>query len=79
MFTSEYESYNDVDHLVLNEGEITIPAFLDDLKNGHPKHLYTSKEWVNLCKTPIPEWSLIDVKKVCVLKHPVFPRLPVQL
>ena len=37
MFTSEYESYNDVDHLVLNEGEITIPAFLDDLKNGPSK------------------------------------------
>lgn len=67
LFTSEPEFYDDVDHLILNEGEITIPIFLDDLKHGMAKHNYTSKDWADLNKVPTPKWDLVNVKKYASL------------
>jgi len=63
LFTTGYEEFGDVDHLVLNEAESTLPFFLDDLKKGCTHHIYTSKEWPDLKKTPPPQWDLINMKK----------------
>jgi radical SAM superfamily enzyme YgiQ (UPF0313 family) len=52
-----------VDHFVLGEAEVTLQPFLDDLKNGCAKHLYTSNESPVITETPIPMWELIDMKK----------------
>ena len=45
LFTVGYGDFENVDHLVLNEAEVTLPPFLKDLKEGHPKHIYASDEW----------------------------------
>lgn len=63
LFTSSYENYKNVDHLVLNEAEITLPMFLTDLENGNPKHLYSSQEWAVITSTPLPMWNLIKMNK----------------
>ena len=63
LFTSEYEKFEEVDHLVLNEAETTLPAFMEDLGKGHPKHIYTSKERPDIRKTPLPMWQLLDIRK----------------
>jgi len=63
LFTIRYEEFDDIDHLVLNEAENTLPFFLDDLKNGCANHVYSSKEWPDIRKTPRPQWELIDMKK----------------
>jgi len=63
LFTSEYEKPEDVDHLVLNEAESTLPLFLEALAKGCAEHIYTSKERPDITKTPIPLWSLINMKK----------------
>ncbi|MHB8064361.1 MAG: B12-binding domain-containing radical SAM protein [Ruminiclostridium sp.] len=63
LFTACYDDYEAVDYLVLNEAEITLPLFLEDLKKGKAKHIYTSDEWADIEKTPVPLWELIDMKK----------------
>ena len=64
LFTSGYEDFeDDVDYFILNEAEITLPLFLEDLEQGHLKHIYTSDQWVDINKTPIPLWELADINK----------------
>lgn len=63
LFTTGYEEFEDVDYFVLNEAEVTLPAFLEDLKNGCAKHIYSSKELPDIGKTPIPLWELINMKE----------------
>lgn len=63
LFTSLYEEFPSVDYFVLNEGEVTIPLFLDDLKNGNLKKIYTSDIKPDLTKSPIPQWNLLNPKK----------------
>jgi len=62
LFTEWHEKYDNVDFLVLNEAEVTLPLFLEDLENGCPKHIYTSELKPDVRKTPVPLWELIDKK-----------------
>jgi len=66
-FTNAPEEYMDVDHLVLNEAENTLPAFLEDLENGCAHRVYASNQWPDLKYTPAPQWDLIDQKKYVAL------------
>ena len=62
LFTTEYEAFDDVDHLVLNEAEITLPLFFEDFRNGTERHFYATDQWADIRNTPIPLWSLINIK-----------------
>jgi radical SAM superfamily enzyme YgiQ (UPF0313 family) len=61
LFTSSPENYGNIDHLVLNEAEITLPMFLNDLSRGKPKQVYTSEDWADITTTPLPFWDLISI------------------
>ena len=63
LFTATPEEFPDVDHLVLNEAEVTLPLFLQDLKKGTPRHMYTSPQWADLKTTPAPRFDLLDMSK----------------
>jgi radical SAM superfamily enzyme YgiQ (UPF0313 family) len=63
LFTMEPECFPEVDHLVLNEAELTLPAFLSDLAHGSAKHLYGSTGYADITETPAPLWHLIDLKR----------------
>ena len=60
LFTEEPEKFTDVDHLVLNEAEITFPQFLADLEKGVAKHVYQTDEFADLSDSPVPDYSLIN-------------------
>ncbi|MBA7569178.1 Hopanoid C-2 methylase [subsurface metagenome] len=61
--TGNDEEFDGVDHFVLSEAEITLPPFLADLERGCAQHIYTSNQRPDVSKTPIPMWSLINMKK----------------
>jgi radical SAM superfamily enzyme YgiQ (UPF0313 family) len=62
LFTCEPEEFRDVDHMVLGEGELTLPHFLQDLESGTPQPVYPATGWADLKTTPIPLWDLIQNK-----------------
>ncbi|MBN1635799.1 MAG: DUF4070 domain-containing protein, partial [Deltaproteobacteria bacterium] len=61
-FTTSQEDFSEIDHLVINEAEVTFPMFLEDFKRGTLKHRYTSSEKPDLSLTPLPDWDLINFK-----------------
>jgi len=60
LFIYEREDFPEVDTFVLNEGELTLPAFLADLNAGRPLPVYATSEYADICTTPIPRWDLAD-------------------
>lgn len=63
LFTEEFEKFPMVDHLVLNEAEITLPLFLTDLEAGTPLKIYHTAEFADITTSPAPDYSLIRSKK----------------
>ncbi|WP_167610515.1 B12-binding domain-containing radical SAM protein [Maribellus sediminis] len=63
LFTADPEKFDRVDHLVLNEAEITLPPFLKDLENGHAKHVYSTNEFANVEQSPAPDYSLVKLNQ----------------
>jgi radical SAM superfamily enzyme YgiQ (UPF0313 family) len=62
LFTSGYREFDGIDHFVLGEAEITLQPFLEDLEKGQAQHIYNSDERPDISATPIPMWSLINMK-----------------
>ncbi len=67
LFTTEPETFPEVDHFVLNEAEITLPRFLEDLQAGRPKKMYSSEEFCGLADTPVPQFELLKVPKYAAM------------
>ena len=62
LFTAEYELFDEVDHFVLNEAELTLPSFLADFKRGCAQRIYKTHEFADMGQTPTPMWQLINLK-----------------
>ncbi len=63
LFTEEPEKFPTVDHLVLNEAEVTLPPFLSDLAAGRPQRVYSSSDYADVHETPTPLWELADLRR----------------
>ncbi len=63
LFNGDTEEYLSLlDHLILNEAELTLPEFLKDLAQGKTKKVYRSSDFPPLSMTPVPRWDLIKIK-----------------
>ncbi|MBN2881351.1 DUF4070 domain-containing protein [Candidatus Woesearchaeota archaeon] len=67
VFTTGHEKFTGVDHYILNEAEITLPLFLEDLKKGELKKIYSSYDRPDITKVPVPDWKLINMKKYATM------------
>jgi len=67
LFTGEYKDFPLVDHFILNEGEITLPMFLLDWVQGTPQHVYQTKEFADIEKTPPPMWELLELNQYATM------------
>lgn len=63
LFLGEHEKFPQVDHFILNEGEITLPLFLSDLARGCPQPLYRTEAFADMSMTPTPLWELVEFRK----------------
>ncbi len=62
LFTQEPQNYPQIDHMILNEAEITLDPFLKDLENGCAKKIYQTSEYPDITFTPVPDYHLLSRK-----------------
>ena len=67
LFTARHQDFPGVDHFVLNEAELTLPPFLEDLRHGRARHVYTTTAWADLTTTPLPMWELVDPRRYATM------------
>lgn len=70
LFNNLHHEFPEVDHFILNEGEATLPLFLEDLKNGNPQKIYSSQERPPIESVPVPKWDMIDLNQ--------YAKMPIQ-
>jgi radical SAM superfamily enzyme YgiQ (UPF0313 family) len=68
LFTTEHERFEAVDHFVLNEAELTLPAFLADLGQGSAKRVYATSDFADIQKTPVPLWELANLDRYATME-----------
>lgn len=57
----EYALESGAQYLILDEGECTIPLFLEALKRGEPSGIFRSAEKPDVTQTPIARYDLLDL------------------
>ena len=57
------EHVADADFLFPGEAETTVPEFLHDLELGVPEHVYQTDAKPDLTKSPIPDFSLVEMSR----------------
>ncbi len=55
------ELRDEVDYLVLDEGEITLPMFVEALEKGEESGIFRATEKPDVTGTPIPRYDLLDL------------------
>lgn len=60
--TSSPEKFPDADVLLLDEAEVTLPLYLNDLASGNPQRVYTANgEKPDVTNTPVARFDLLDL------------------
>ena len=65
--TSQPGLYQNADFLVLGEGEVTIPMFLEDLRKGIRSGQYSSTDRANMLEAVVPRYDLISFRNYIMI------------
>ena len=57
--TSSPHLYDEASHLILGEGEITLPEFLEDFRAGTPRKIYKTSSMAPMQGSPVPRFDLL--------------------
>ena len=61
--TSSPHLYMEASHLILGEGEVTLPMFLEDLAAGRPRQVYQDGRKADVQASPTPRFDLLQFEK----------------
>lgn len=61
LFSELHSEFPEVSHFLLNESEIIMPLFMEDLKKGTAQRIYDSQQRPDIKSVPIPKWDLINL------------------
>ena len=59
--TTSPQEVQAADYLVLDEGEITLPLFVEAIKRGEPSGIFRATEKPSVTETPIPRYDLLEL------------------
>lgn len=62
LFLGEWQDFDQVDHFVLGEGELSLPPLLADLERGSPQPVYAAEGYADMSTSPTPLWELVDLR-----------------
>ena len=63
LFTHEYIRFGNIDYFVLNEAEITLPLFLEDLKQNKLQPVYRTPNFPDITQSPPPDFRLVNMDR----------------
>lgn len=61
LFTEDYDQFPQINYLILNEGEITLPQFIVDYEAGCAQHIYRTDQFADMHASPAPDISVIKL------------------
>ena len=61
LFTTGWERFDNIDHIVLGETEDIFPEFISDLRKGKLKKVYTFEGFPDIKKAVAPQWDLVNI------------------
>jgi radical SAM superfamily enzyme YgiQ (UPF0313 family) len=61
--TSSPHLYHEASHLVLGEGEVTLPVFLEDLRRGTAREIYLAEQKADVSASPVPRFDLLRFER----------------
>lgn len=62
LFTSCPEEFPEIPHLALGEAEELMPRIVADMQGNCVQAIYRAAGFVDLARTPLPRWDLIDLR-----------------
>ena len=62
VFTTDAESFPEIEHFVIGEAEDLMPTLVDDMEHGTVRPVYQAPDRPDIRRVPVPRWDLVDMR-----------------